>query len=103
MDNYRKPTTFACDLLAKIKGSNFIVDSISGFDDERDVRWGFSTLLSLMKKNDCKIVCFIMNSVNEIEEEMDMWTKEFRKYFDVIKASSYDKAIYKMNIRNMDK
>ncbi|MGL4106941.1 hypothetical protein [Clostridium sp. LP20] len=65
LDNYRKPTIFASDLLAKNKGSNFIVDARNGFeDDERDVRWGFSTLLPLMAKTDCKIICFIMNSVN---------------------------------------
>lgn len=98
LDNYKKPTTFACDLLAENKGSNFIVDATNGFeDDERDVRWGVSTLLPSMAKTDCKIVCFIMNSVNELEEEIDMWTKEFGKYFAVVKASSYEDAIYKMH------
>ena len=34
-----------------------------------------------------------MNEVNDIEEEMDMWTKEFGKYFTVKKATSYEEAI----------
>ncbi|MFT8887388.1 MAG: hypothetical protein ABF904_01045 [Ethanoligenens sp.] len=34
-----------------------------------------------------------MNQINEIEEEMDMWTKEFLKYFAVKKVTSYDEAV----------
>lgn len=102
LDNYRKSTTFACDLLHKHKGSNFVVDARNGFeDDERDVKWGFSKLLPSMGKTECKIVCFIMDTLNEIEDEMDMCTKEFRKYFTVIKVTSYEESIYK--IENTDK
>ncbi|MDT3427763.1 hypothetical protein J2Z22_003339 [Paenibacillus forsythiae] len=34
-----------------------------------------------------------MNEVNEIEEEMDMWTKEFMKYFTVKRVKSYEDAV----------
>ena len=34
----------------------------------------------------------ILNS-NEMEEEMDMWTKEFMKYFAVKKVESYSEAV----------
>jgi len=43
-------------------------------------------LLPATSNTDCKNVVFIMNEVNEIEEEMDMWTKEFMKYFTVKKV-----------------
>ena len=33
-----------------------------------------------------------MNKVNEIEEEMDMWTREFTKYFVVKKVENYSEA-----------
>ena len=46
-----------------------------------------------MSSTDCKIVVFIMNEVNEIEEEMDMWTKEFMKYFTVKKVTRYEEAV----------
>lgn len=46
-----------------------------------------------MSNTDCKNVVFIMNKVNEIEEEMDMWTKEFRKYFTVKKVKCYENAV----------
>ena len=49
-----------------------------------------------MAKTDCKCVVFILNEVNEIEEEMDLWTKEFIKYFKVIKVTSYDEALKKV-------
>ncbi|MHC1685920.1 MAG: hypothetical protein AB6733_23820 [Clostridiaceae bacterium] len=93
-DDYRNPTTFALELLKKYSNSNFIVDARNGFEDEEeDVKWGFSVLLPAMSKTDCKNVVFIMNEVNEIEEEMDMWTKEFMKYFMVKKVKSYEEAV----------
>ena len=93
-DDYRNPTTFALELLKKYPNSNFVVDAGNGFEDEKDdVEWGFSVLLPAMSSADCKNVVFIMNEVNEIEEEMDMWTKEFMKYFTVKKVTSYEEAI----------
>ena len=98
LNNYREPTTFAYELLNNNEGSNFIVDATNGFeDDERDVEWGFSWLLPQMSKTTCRVVCFIMDKVNEIEDEMDMWTKEFGKYFAVIKATSYEEATFKIH------
>lgn len=96
-DDYRKPTTFAWELLKENVGSKFIVDARNGFEDEKaDVEWGFSVLLPGMAQTTCKMVCFIMNQVNDIEEEINLWTKEFGKYFAVIKASGYKNALEKM-------
>jgi hypothetical protein len=82
------------DLLKKYTNSNFVVDARNGFEDEKeDTEWGFSVLLPAMSKTDCKTVVFIMNEVSDIEEEMDMWTKEFMKYFTVKKVKCYDEAI----------
>lgn len=93
-NNYRNPTTFAVDLLNRYPGSNFVVDARNGFEDERDdVKWGFSVLLPAMSKTDCKVVVFIVNEVNEIKSEMDMWTKEFKKYFIVKQVANYSAAI----------
>ncbi|AKG33939.1 hypothetical protein [Paenibacillus durus] len=93
-DDYRNPTTFALDLLKKHSNSNFVVDARNGFEDEKDdVHWGFSVLLPAMSRTDCKIVVFIMEEINEIEEEMDMWTKEFMKYFTVKKVVRYAEAV----------
>jgi hypothetical protein len=93
-DDYRNPTVFALELLKKYSNSNFVFDARNGFEDEKeDVEWGFSVLLPAMSKTDCKNVVFIMNVVNEIEEEMDMWTKEFMKYFTVKKVKSYEEAV----------
>jgi hypothetical protein len=90
-DDYRNPTTFALELLKKHANSNFVVDARNGFEDEKDdVEWGFSVLLPAMSKTDCKEVIFILNEVNEIEEEMDMWTKEFLKYFVVKRVKSLE-------------
>lgn len=94
-DNYRNPTLFGLELLKKHQNSNLIIDARNGFEDEKaDVEWGFSVLLPAMGKTDCEIVVFIMQEVNEIEAEMDMWTKEFLKYFKVKKVKSYEEAIY---------
>ncbi|ADL53505.1 hypothetical protein [Clostridium cellulovorans] len=93
-DDYRKPTSFALELLKKYPKSNFVVDARNGFEDEKeDVQWGFSVLLPAMSNTDCKNVVFIMNETNEIEDEMDMWTKEFTKYFKVYKVKCYEEAV----------
>lgn len=92
-DEYRKPTLFALALLTNHNNCNLIIDARNGFEDDKaDVEWAFSTLLPTMSKTDCKTVVFIMNKINVIEEEMDMWSKEFSKYFTVKKADSYESA-----------
>lgn len=92
-DDYRNPTTFALNLLRENPGSNFVIDARNGFEDEQaDVEWGFSFLLPEMAKTDCRYVVFIMNEVNEIEDEMDMWTREFMKYFVVKKVEDFPQA-----------
>lgn len=96
LDDYRNPTTFALSMLRDNKGSNFVIDARNGFeDDKRDVEWGFSFLLPEMSKTTCNYVVFIMNDYkhNDIEEEMDMWTFEFSKYFKVRKCSDYQNAV----------
>jgi len=93
-DNYRNPTIFALNLLNKHPNNNFVIDARNGFEDEKeDVEWGFSILLPAISKTGCKKVVFIMNEVNEIEDEMDMWTKEFMKYFIVKKVKCYEDAV----------
>ena len=95
-DDYRNPTLFALELLRRYPDTNLIIDARNGFEDKKeDVEWGFSVLLPAMSETDCKSVVFIMNEVNEnnLEEEMDMWTKEFMKYFIVKKVTCYEDAL----------
>lgn len=94
-DNYRAPSLFMLKLLQEHPGSNYIVDARNGFEDEKeDVEWGFSFLIPEMAKTTgCKTVVFIMNPKNDIEGEMDMWGNEFRKYFHVVRVSSYEEAV----------
>ena len=53
----------------------------------------FQYCYQLCQSTDCKNVVFIMNEVNEIEEEMDMWTKEFMKYFTVKKVKAMKRLL----------
>lgn len=100
IDDYREPALFALNLLKQYPQSNFVVDARNGFeDDEEDVNWGFSELLPNMAKTNCRYVVFIMQKASDIEDEMDMWTKEFSKYFVVYKVESYEQAIHKINSR----
>lgn len=96
-DDYREPTSFALRLLGQNPDSNFIVDARNGFeDDPDDVTWGFSFLLPAMSRTDCKYVAFIMEDVGDIQDEMNMWTREFGKYFNVLIADSYEQVLMKM-------
>ncbi|HEX2946824.1 MAG TPA: putative quinol monooxygenase [Clostridia bacterium] len=97
-EDYRKPATFALELLGQFPNSNLIVDARNGFEDAKeDVEWGFSILIPQMAKTDCTRVVFIMSEAVNIEEEMDMWTKEFGKHFGVCRANSYEGAVKAMN------
>lgn len=97
LDDYREPILFALNLLQQYPQSNLVVDARNGFeDDPADVAWGFAELLPQMGQTDCQYVAFIMAEVPAIEAEMDMWTKEFGKYFAVVKAADYEQAIRKM-------
>lgn len=93
-NNYRNPISYALELLKLNSGSKFVVDARNGFEDEKeDVEWGISEFIPKMAETDCKDVIFIMNVVNDIEGEMDMWTKEFMKYFKVSRVDSFEAAI----------
>lgn len=81
-------------MLRKYENSSFLFDARNGFEDaESDVQWGFQFLLPEMQKAGCKQVGFILNEVNDIEGEMDMWTKEFNKYFKVYRDTSYERVL----------
>lgn len=100
LDDYRKPTLFALDLLKQYRYSNFVVDAKNGFEDvKEDVKWGISCLLPNMAKTDCKYVIFIMQKTDDIQAEMDMWTKEFGKYFAIAKVNSFEQALSKIHNR----
>ena len=94
-ENYRSPTRFALELMKSHGVNRFIIDARNGFEDEKaDVEWGFNWLLPEMSKTGCKTVALIMNEVhNDIEDEMDMWTAEFSKYFKVIKCDGVEKSM----------
>ena len=97
-DDYRNPVKYVLELLEKNRNSNLIVDARNGFEDEiEDVEWAISEFIPKMAKTYCKDVVFIMNVVNDIEGEMDMWTKEFMKYFQVSRVTSYKEAIDLLN------
>lgn len=88
LEDYRTPVRHALKLLSNHADSKFVVDARNGFeDDKRDVEWGFTSFLPELPKAGCKIVYFIMQQVNDIEGEMDMWTKEFSKYVKVIRTT----------------
>lgn len=98
LENYRAPTGFALKLLQNYKHSNLIIDARNGFEDnEKDVEWAFEYLLPEMSRTTCKVVIFIMNQSNDIEDEMNMWEIEFKKYFKVIKTDNLDKGVLEIN------
>lgn len=71
-----------------------VIDIRNGFEDDKaDVEWGFHILLPDMALSGYKICIFIVNEISDIEEEIDLWTAEFMKYFKVKKVLSYEEAL----------
>ena len=92
-DDYRRPTLFASEMLKQYAGSNLVIDARNGFEDEKeDIEWGFRVLLPDMAKSGCQKCIFILSQLPAIEEEIDLWTAEFQKYFQVSKVRSYNEA-----------
>lgn len=93
-DDYRKPTLFALEKLRESGAPTFIVDARNGFEDHPDdVAWAFTELLPSMAATKLKHVIFVMNEVSGIEDEMDMWTREFLRYFSVDRAVDVPSAL----------
>lgn len=98
-EDYRAPVMASLELLRKHKESSFVVDARNGFEDvEEDVKWGFDYFLPELKKTGCKIWGFILPEVSGIEGEIDLWTKEIEKNFQVLRAVSYDEIIRMISI-----
>lgn len=95
--DYRKPTLFASMLLKKYAGSNFVIDARHGFEDAKeDVDWGFRVLLPDMATSSCQKCIFILEEISIIEDEINLWTSEFQKYFQVYNVLSYGEAIKRL-------
>ena len=45
----------------------------------------------------CRIWAFILPEVSDIEGEIDLWTAEIEKNFQVIRATSYDEIIEQLS------
>lgn len=57
------------------------------------MEWSFSVLLPYMAKSGCQKCIFILQEVPTSEDEIDLWTAEFKKYFQVYKVPSYGETI----------
>ena len=75
------------------KGCALIIDARNGFEDEpEDVAWGFTEFIPQLAQAGCTRVVIILDETNDIEDEMDLWTKEFQNYFKVDRTTSYEGA-----------
>lgn len=91
--DYREPLYYVLELLQKNKNSNFICDARNGFeDDKEDIKWAFDEFIPKMCDTDCKKVVFVTNVINNIQGEIDMFTNEFKKYFEVKEVISIEDA-----------
>lgn len=61
-EDYRKPVEASLEMLREHKDSIFIVDARNGFEDVKE----------------------------DVEGEIDLWTREIEKNFRVIRATSYE-------------
>lgn len=99
-ENYRRPVRCALELCQEYGAQSFVIDARNGFEDEKeDVRWGFEEFLPKLAETACRNVIFIVKESSGIEEEMDLWTAEFSKYFSVTRVNSYEQAVRQLDRR----
>lgn len=92
-DEYRKPCEFLLKLMNEHQCKNMVVNAVNGFEDEKeDVEWAFEYFIPSLAKTSCKVLIFIMGTGNSLDNEIDMFTKEFMKYFRVERCHSMEEA-----------
>lgn len=93
-EEYRKPCEFLLKLMQKHQCKNVVVNAVNGFEDEKeDVEWAFEYFIPSLAETNCRILVFIMGAGNSLNQEIDMFTKEFMKYFRVERCHSLEEAI----------
>lgn len=96
-DDYRNSVMASLKLLDEYDAEAFVVDAANGFEDTKDdAEWGFKVFLPEMKKTKCRKWIFILNEISEIDGEIDLWTSEICRYFEVIRVTSFDEAVKKL-------
>lgn len=94
LDDYREPLRYALALLREHKGSDFIGDARTGFEDTpADLDWALKEWLPAMARTDCKKFIFIVNKVNFLFDEINLFSKEITKYFDLQTTNSLEAAL----------
>ncbi len=92
-DEYRKPCEYLLDLMKKYQCKNVFVNAINGFEDTKeDVAWAFEYFIPSLAKTSCKKLVFLMGEGNTLDHEIDMFTKEFMKYFQVERCHNLEEA-----------
>jgi|GEM_PF-1593350 len=93
-DDYREPLRYALALLREHKGSDFIGDARTGFEaDPLDLTWALKEWLPATAKTDCKRFIFIVNKVNFLSAEINVFSKEITKYFEFQTTNSLEGAL----------
>ena len=92
-EEYRKPCEFLLNLIQKYQCKNMVVNAVNGFEDTKeDVEWAFEYFIPSLAKTTCRTLVFIMGEGNSLDHEIDMFTKEFMKYFQVERCHSMEEA-----------
>ncbi|MDO5601481.1 MAG: hypothetical protein Q4G07_01805 [Oscillospiraceae bacterium] len=91
---YRLPVRHALNLFKENPlCASLIVDARSGFEDApEDVSWAFSQWMPQLAETGCRRFLFIKPPSDELETELDLWTKELLKYFTVSHVFSLEEA-----------
>lgn len=78
-------------MLCRIKTAVQLLKKLKIYD--YCIEWGVQVLLPDMAKSSCKRCIFILNEIPTIEDEIDLWSAEFKKYFQAYKVQSYQEAV----------
>ena len=83
-DDYRNPLLWALDIMRNHTGCHYVADTRDGFENEQDdTQWLFDVFLPQTAQTTCKVFFFIIDSDNNLKEELEGQSFELRKKFDV--------------------
>jgi hypothetical protein len=83
-DDYRNPLLHAIEIMQEHDGCHYVADTRNGFENESsDTRWLFDVFLPKAAATSCKMIFFIINSDNNLKEELEGQSAELQKLFDV--------------------
>ena len=94
-DDYRKPLLYALDIMKSRPDCNYVADTRDGFENEAaDTQWLFDIFFPQTAQTTCKAFFFIIDSDNNLKQELERQSAQLKKKFDIHYCFGLDEVTF---------